>query len=357
MTVVSIITPTYQEVENIPHLAQQVSSVMSATDYEYELIIADDYSADGTEAVCRDLSGQLPLRLLSRTSNRGLSPAVLDGISIAKGEIIVVMDADLSHPAEKIPEIVALIESGKADFVVGSRYIHQGKIGDEWPWWRLLNSRIATWLARPLVPLSDPMSGFFAFRTLQMPPACRISPIGYKIGLEILVKSNITTTRVCEVPIYFSDRRYGKSKMGPQEQINYLRHLRRLYYYRWPKRAEVVQFISVGAGGFVIDVSMYLLLQLAGLPHLAARAIAYWPAVTFNWWMNRVVTFGSRQKVPPLAQWGKYASLNIIGFLISWGTYAALTTYVSIPHLIALVVGVVGATIFNFIASDHLVYR
>ena len=184
---ISVVVPTYREVENIPTLVERIDAALSQDDYE--IIIADDFSDDGTDKVCEQLAERLPVRLLSRRQNRGLSPAVIDGISAAAGEFVVVMDADLSHPPDKIPELIKSLQAG-AQFVVGSRYVDGGKTDDSWPWWRRLNSWGATVLARPLAPLADPMSGFFALPRAQMPPPRALSPIGYKIGLEIVVKAN-----------------------------------------------------------------------------------------------------------------------------------------------------------------------
>lgn len=357
---ISVVVPTYREVENIPVLAAQIDAALAAAGYAYEIIIADDESGDGTAAVCRALAARLPLRLLSRTAERGLSAAVIDGIGIAGGEVVIVMDADLSHPAEKIAELAALLLGREADFAVGSRYVKGGGLDEGWPWWRRVNSLAATLPARWLAPLADPMSGFFGLRRADMPPRDRLSPIGYKIGLELLVKAGFSKERVREVPIVFRDRLHGESKMTVREQLNYLRHLRRLYHHRWPKRMEVLQFLAVGSGGLAIDIACYLLLGLLGMPHLLARAAAYWPAVTFNWLMNRMMTFSHRPPRARLAQWLQYATASGIGFLINWGTYALLTQHVGFfdgHRLLALFAGVVAGTVFNFLLADRLIFR
>ena len=355
---VSVVVPTYREAVNLPALAGGIAEALAGCNYE--IIIADDCADDGTEAVCAQLAAGIPLRLLSRKSNRGLAPAVLDGIAAAGGEIVVVMDADLSHPPEKIPAMIAPLQQGDADFVVGSRYVEGGALGGDWPWWRRVNSLAATWLARPLTPLADPMSGFFALRRRQMPAAEALSPLGYKIGLEIIVKAGHARQRVREVPIFFSDRRYGESKMGLREQVNYLRHLRRLYHYRWPKKMEVLQFGFVGGTGFCWDVLFYYLLQAGGVSHLWARAVAFWPGVTSNWFLNRIMTFKTRPRIAPSLQWAQFVVASLIGFAINWGVYALLTTYSEffMQHRFgAFIIGILAGAVFNFVASDKLVFR
>lgn len=357
---ISIIVPTYREAENLSILVERIDGVLTEAGYTYEVIIADDESGDGTREICAELAEKFPLRLLSRTAQRGLSAAVLDGITLARGEALVVMDADLSHPPEKIPELATLLLSGESDFVLGSRYVRGGGTTDEWPFWRLVNSLLATYPARPLAPLADPMSGFFGLRRADMPPPERLSPIGYKIGLELVVKGNFSGDRVREVPILFSDRLHGESKLNLREQMNYLKHLGRLYRYRFPKITEFSLFISVGLLGLLVDIIVYASLHAVGMPHLLARAVSYWPAVTSNWFFNRILTFKERPKRPLLTQWLQFAIVCGLGFVVNWGTYALLTTNIDFFHnnlLVSLMIGVGVGTVFNFVFADRIVFK
>src|SRR5207247_2034186 len=169
--------------------------------------------------------------LLVRTANRGLSPAVLDGLRAARHDRLVVMDADLSHPPEKIPDLLAALEGG-ADFVIGSRYVPGGSTDAEWGLFRWLNSKLATLLARPLTSAKPPMAGFFAWRRGTFEAGVDLNPIGYKIGLELIVKCRCR--KIAEVPIHFADRKVGQSKLSFREQLRYLQHLRRLFIYQYP---------------------------------------------------------------------------------------------------------------------------
>ena len=353
---ISVVVPTYQEAQNIPVLVASIADALAGR--HYEIIVADDISDDGTDAVCAQLAQEHPVRLLSRHQNRGLAAAVIDGINLAYGTFVVVMDADLSHPPQQIPTLVAILQENRGDFVIGSRYIKGGKIAGNWPWWRRFNSWGATMLAKPLVQLADPMSGFFALARNRVPPPELLSSIGYKIGLEIIVKSGIR--RIVETPIFFSERKYGKSKMTAREQINYIRHLRHLYYYRWPKAMEIVQFGIVGGIGFVWDTLFYVGLQAISIPHLWARAVAFWPGATSNWFLNRIITFSKRKKKMAVVQWAQFVIASLIGFVINWGTYALLILHVSFFKqypFYAFIVGIMTGAIFNFVAADLLVFR
>lgn len=227
---ISIVVPTYKEAENLPHVSKAIADALAGRGWDYEVLFVDDDSQDGSEEICAELAETLPVRIVVRKEERGLATAVIHGIEASSGDIVVVMDADLSHPASAIPEMLRRLEANESDFVLGSRYVEGGTIHDEWSVFRKLNSIVPSLMARPLCHLKDPMSGFFAFHRADMPGRSRLSPIGYKIALEIFVKGDFR--RASEVPIHFSDRQYGESKLSLKEQLNFLRHLARLYAYR-----------------------------------------------------------------------------------------------------------------------------
>jgi len=230
---VSVIVPTYREAGNLPELIRRVEQVRTSRGMPRELLIVDDDSDDGTPQVVDGLNRSW-VRLIVRKDARDLSSAVLEGLRQARGEVAVVMDADLSHPPEAIPRLVQAIVDG-ADFAIGSRYVAGGSTDAAWGPLRWLNSRIATWLARPLTAAKDPMSGFFAIRRERVYRAAGLDPIGYKIGLELLVRCRCRDVR--EVPIHFADRTAGKSKLSFKQQVRYVRHLRRLVWFKYgPKR-------------------------------------------------------------------------------------------------------------------------
>jgi dolichol-phosphate mannosyltransferase len=224
----SIIVPTFREVDSLPFLIERVARLRERDLPGLELIIVDDDSRDGTEALMASRP-ETWLRLFVRTQDRGLSQAVLFGLAQASGDVFVVMDADLSHPPETIPAMLEALAQG-ADFVVGSRYMHGGSTADGWGVLRWINSQVATLLARPLTDISDPMSGFFALTRATFQRAQNPSPLGYKIGLELLVRCRCQDVR--EVPIHFSTRAHGESKLTLKQQMLYLRHLMRLYAFK-----------------------------------------------------------------------------------------------------------------------------
>jgi dolichol-phosphate mannosyltransferase len=231
---ISIIVPTYREAENLPHLIERIAVVRERNAQDIELLIVDDDSRDGTVELMAS-RGESWLRLIVRTAERGLSSAVLEGLRQATGDVLVCMDADLSHPPEAIPLMLQRLQEG-ADLVVGSRYVLGGKTDSDWGVLRRLNSRIATLLARPLTSIRDPMAGFFALSRATYESGRDFCPTGYKIGLELIVKCRCQ--RVVEVPIHFDQRKFGESKLNLKQQLLYLQHLRRLYMFRYGVRSQ-----------------------------------------------------------------------------------------------------------------------
>jgi dolichol-phosphate mannosyltransferase len=213
---VAIIIPTLNEAENVGPLLAQIGAAAAPIS---EIIFVDDGSIDGTRERIRALSATHPVRLVERDlAARGLAGAILAGAESSRAEVLVVMDADLSHPPEKIPALLEPVLRGEADLVIGSRYISGGATPG-WPFWRRVISRTASALAYPLTGVRDSMCGFFAIRREYL---LRLAPTatGFKIAFETIVRGG-RTLRVREVPIVFRDRIRGKSKMSLAEVFRF----------------------------------------------------------------------------------------------------------------------------------------
>ena len=354
---VSIVVPTFREAANLPALADRLHAALSDSGIEWELLLVDDDSNDGSQAIVAALARRLPVRMAVRRQRpRDLSLAVIEGIQLSRFDRLVVMDADLSHPPERIVDLLGALDAG-CDLVIGSRYAPGGRVDRAWSPWRLLNSRLATLLALPLVNCSDPMSGFFATDRRVLPAPQTLRPVGYKIALELMVRGRL---RVKEVPIDFSDRTLGASKMSWRQRINFVRHLYRLYIHQFGGLARLLCFGLVGASGFVIDVGCYLCLQWAGVEHRLARFLSFWPAVSWNWRLNRGMTFSERPWQPRARQWAKFVVSSFLGLGANVGVYTVLTSYVDIfarHRLLAFCCGVGLGGIANFLVSNLYVYR
>lgn len=223
----TVILPTYNEREAITALRPRLDAVLSA--YRAEVLVVDDSSPDGTADWVRSLGPASGWRLHSRSGRQGLASAVVDGFRSARGEVLVVMDADGSHPPETIPRLVEPIRSGAAAFTLASRFVEGGR-DEGLHGVRRLISWGAAYLARPLTDVKDPMSGFFAVDRGVLQRA-DLAPIGYKIALEVIVRCR--PVPILEVPFIFTPRIAGTSKLGLRQILGYVRHIGRLYAWRF----------------------------------------------------------------------------------------------------------------------------
>lgn len=353
---VSIIVPTYKEACNLPELIDRLESVRNSHHLDLELLLMDDNSQDGTEELVVQ-AGKEWVHLIVRRANRGLSAAVIDGFSFAKKEIYLVMDADLSHPPEKIPEMLVHIAKG-ADFVVGSRYVTGGTTEESWGWLRWLNSKVATLLARPLISLKDPMSGFFAFPRRLLATNPPLNPVGYKIGLELLVKCNCQ--KVIEIPIHFSQRVRGQSKLSFKEQLLYLEHLRRLADYRYGEWARLVQFGIIGFSGTLVNLFVLTFFLWLSVPVSASVALAILISMLSNFLLHRKFTFSHAYHNNWLWQLAGFVGASSIGTCIN---YAITLIVIDVWPLaerfpqVAAIMGILSGMLFNYIMNRYLVFR
>ena len=223
---ISIIIPTYNEKENIKKLIISINKILKK---DFEIIIVDDHSPDGTGKIVDELSKKYPVKCVHRKGKLGLSSAVIEGFKAAKGPVIGVMDADFSHDINIVPQLIKPIINNEAELTIGSRYIKGGEI-ENWPLKRKVISRGATLLSLPLTKIKDPMSGFF-FLKKEVIEGIELNAKGYKILLEIIVKGSYD--KVKEIPYTFVDRKSGKSKLNKSEYIDYLKNLFNLIKYKY----------------------------------------------------------------------------------------------------------------------------
>ena len=352
---VTVIVPTYEEFDSLPSLIDAIERVRDESLPKLNVIVVDDNSQDGTEELIGSLQKEW-VRLLVRTQDRGLSPAVIAGLQSASGEFCVVMDADGSHPASAITAMIQALQDG-ADFAVGSRYINGGTTEDGWGFLRWLNSKVATLMARPFTRVLDPMSGFLALRKTTFLEASELNPVGYKIGLELIVKCQCKN--VSEVPIHFSTRLLGESKLTLSVQWQYLQHVIRLLRYTRPTLVSFCSFAMVGLSGAVL----YLLLLVATTAMITsvplAIALAVWLAMTWNFIWDRKYAFWNSRQQPIYTQYIGFVLICSVGVLANFFITLALSKSEAIPlaGLIGVSIGSAVGIIFNFLMTRLIVFR
>ena len=355
---VTVIVPTYHEAENLPYLIGEIEQLKDSLFLDLELLIMDDNSQDGTEEIILKLN--LPwVHLKVRYHHRGLSPAVVEGFGLAKNDVIVVMDGDLSHPVNVIPEMLRHINQGY-EFVIGSRYVTDSSVDKQWGFLRWLNSKAACLMAWPLTTLKDPMSGFFAFRKALLvnllDKKIALNPVGYKIGLELLVK--IGCSNLLEIPIRFSERKYGKSKLSLKEQLRYIQHLRRLFFFKYPEQSHFIQFLVIGILGTFINLAILTGALYVGLAVQPALILGVAVSMLSNFALNRRFAFSYARNQNIVKQFIDFVTTCLLGAILNY--ICATNLLQAFPSLIpqlAELVGIAVGTAVNYTTGRIFVFR
>ena len=354
---ISIIIPTYNEKDNIAPLVERIHQALSS--YNYEILLVDDNSKDGTIEVASSLASRYPVRVIVRQNERGLATAVVHGLRYATGQIIGVMDADLQHPPEAIPELIKALQGG-ADMVVASRYVEGGGC-PHWGLFRRVISKVALMVSHLLLPatrqVKDPLSGFFMFRRQNIAQA-RLKPIGYKISLEIMLAGRFQ--RVVEVPYVFEDRSAGKSKLSTQQQIDYLRHVLSLMA-RTGELKRFIKFCVVGLSGIVVNQGfLWLLTEFAGLRYYISAIFGIEASIISNFVLNDYFTFADRRTGRGKSFMVRLLKFNVTclaGAGIQYGLLLLFTSVFGIYYLVSNLIAIAVAFLWNYFMSSWWTWK
>jgi dolichol-phosphate mannosyltransferase len=344
----SLVIPTYNEKENIQRLFLVLKEVLEKNKIDSEIIVVDDNSPDGTGQILEELKTKYQnLKIIHRKGKLGLSSAVIEGFKVAQGDILGVMDADLSHPPEKIPEMYQSLLKG-ADLVIGSRYVKGGKI-EGWNLYRKILSRGATFLARVFVNVKDPMSGFFMIKK-DLIIKKEINSKGFKILLELLIKTNCKN--VTEMPITFINRTEGKSKAGIKEIIYYLKNLVGYLSYKKEVILQFLKFAFVGLiGTFVNIFILYMLTEYLKVYYIISAFFAFIVAVTFNFIFNKIWTFGEKIFEKIFEKYVRFFLVSLSALLVNILFLYIFTEFLGIYYIISQILAIGISLIINFIGN------
>ena len=399
----SIIIPTYNESENILKLIGDIRGNLPSN-IVTEIIVVDDNSPDETGKIVenyihsnigRDASLQQQfhskvdnqnclVRVIHRKYKTGLISAILEGIESSKGENILIMDADFSHPPETIPLLIEELRQDPNCIVIGSRYINRGSIVG-WPFKRRLISRGAAKIARhglKVRNVTDPMSGFFAFPR-HVIKNIKFDTKGFKILLEILVKSR--DIKVKEVPYTFHDRKSGQSKMNFNVILDYAGAVWQLYRYGHKSKrgtqkkeeekhksalfiSKASRFYTVAASGLLINYLVSFMLannvaysvkSLSNLWYLQASIIGIIISITSNFFLNKIWTFEDRDLsvVKTLKQYCSFVGFSVIGAAIQLLLLYLLVVEYGLQYKISLILAIVVASISNFLLTKKWTFQ
>jgi dolichol-phosphate mannosyltransferase len=354
----SIIVPTYKEAKNIPVLVRRINNIMSAENIHYEVIIVDDDSKDGIDAAVGKLKKRYHVQLDIRIGERGLSSAVIKGCAMARGDIIAVMDADLSHPPSKLPEMIKPIIDGESEFVIGSRFVKGGTV-NHFNWYRLLNAWISRTLARPLTSVKDPMSGFFAFPRKLIRDTSQLNPLGFKIGLELMVK--FAPKNIVEIPIRFRERLYGESKLSVKEQILYIRHLVRLYSHHYANTVQFTQLLMSGTAAILVSLFfVYLAHGVLLLPYVWSLVIGFYCGLTSYFILDQLIAYNNEKNGVAIYAYLLFLIICSAGLLFNLFISVYLYKHNNFFHqyyMLATLIGVISGMIVNYTGSRILTYN
>jgi dolichol-phosphate mannosyltransferase len=223
---VSVVLPTYQEAANLPVI---VGALFDLPLTGLHLLVVDDNSPDGTGQIAEDLAnkyGRHRLSVVHRTAKQGLGRAYVDGLSraVAAGaEFVVQMDSDLSHGPQYLPQMLGTLLSADADVVIGSRYVVGASVGSGWPWYRRVLSGFANVYVRLLlrIGIRDVTAGYKIWRAsaLESIGLQSVRSHGYSFQVEMNYRCIRQGLKVVELPIHFTDRTEGKSKITLKSQL------------------------------------------------------------------------------------------------------------------------------------------
>ena len=288
---VSIVVPTFNERDNVTVLYRRLAATLEGI--PWEVVFVDDNSPDGTWQVVRGLARQdSRVRCIRRIGRRGLSGACIEGILAASAPYAAVIDADLQHDESQLPKMVALLQSGDAELVVGSRYIEGGS-ADSFNKQRAGASAFATEIARRVlqVEIKDPMSGFFMIRRdLFEQLAPQLSTQGFKILLDIVATAK-GKLRTVEIPYTFGSRQHGESKLDSMVALDFLG----LVLAKFTGDVLSLRFLMfgmVGALGLIVHlITLFIALEMFSAPFPEAQAAGALIAMTSNFILNNFLTY------------------------------------------------------------------
>jgi len=287
----TVVVPTYNEVENILPLVDSLTKVLDGR--QWEVLFVDDDSPDGTSKIIYEIAERNHrVKLIHRMGRRGLSSACIEGMQASSSPYIAVMDADLQHDESLLPKILDTLEGGDTDLVVGSRNLAAGSFGEMKTIRRWL-SKLATMVTKLAlrVPLSDPMSGYFMLtRELFEKVENKVTGQGFKILLDICVNAP-TDIRVKDLPYTMRDRRAGASKLSLLVVFEFISFVVHKYFGRILP-LKMVKFFLVGGVGVVVHiVILALTYRMLEVSFTGAQFIATYTAMLSNYVLNNNYTF------------------------------------------------------------------
>jgi dolichol-phosphate mannosyltransferase len=353
----AVIIPTFNESANVERLLDRLAIALAGI--SWEAIFVDDNSPDGTADAVRQIArANRTVRIVHRIGRRGLSSAVVEGMLASAAPVLAVIDGDMQHDEAILPRLFAEVASGEADIAIGTRYAKGGGTGD-WATGRVRASRWATRIGQVALKtdISDPLSGFFAVsRETLMQAVPRLSGVGFKILLDV-VASLPARPRIAEIPYTFRSREAGESKADLMAGAEYLALIADKTVGRFVP-IRLISFLGIGGLGVGVHMGVLGAALFSGLGFLAAEIAAVVTAMTFNFFLNNLLTYRDRR----LKGWRMARGLLSFYAVCSVGAVANIGIGTWLNDLdniwwVAGLAGVVVGAIWNFAATSFVTWR
>jgi len=356
---ISVVVPTRNEAGNIPELVRRLE--MATGDCSLEIIFVDD-SSDDTPKVVEDIAlhATTPIQLRHRPPDDrpgGLGGAVALGISVAQAPWVCVMDADLQHPPELVPDLFRQAISTESDVVIASRHADHGDMGEFSPL-RKHVSESSTKLAQLAFPkaldgVTDPMSGFFLIRRDAV-DLTTLQPRGFKILFEILCRT--PGLRKSEVGFHFGERRSGESKASVQEGVRYLRLLLDLRF--GPGWLSFVRFGLVGVSGIFINaLALAFFTEWLGIFYMISAVAATQVSTLWNFALTETVVFDT-----PAGSAGRprravlFFAMNNVALGLRGPMLYVLVSTLGLNYMIANIISLISLMVLRYFTADRLIW-
>jgi dolichol-phosphate mannosyltransferase len=354
----SVVIPTFNERDNVTTLFRRLEKTLEGI--PFEAVFVDDNSPDGTWQVLRELSREDGrVRCIRRIGRRGLSGACIEGILASSAPFAAVIDADLQHDETQLPKMLAALQSGEFDLVVGSRYIEGGS-AESFNRSRAGASQLATEVAKRVlrVEIADPMSGFFMIRRDRFEAlAPQLSTQGFKILLDVVATAH-GALRVKEIPYTFGSRLHGESKLDSMVALDFL-GLVLAKLTRDVISLRFLLFAMVGSLGVIVHFAgLYVALRIFRLPFAEAQACGAICAMTSNFVLNNFLTYRDQR----LKGFAILRGLLLFYLVCSVGLFAnvgvAFSVYDQQPiWWLAGAAGALMGVVWNYAMSGLFVWR
>ncbi len=359
-----IVLPTYNERDNIGAMIDSIlTRVQKSTSHQLEVLVVDDNSPDGTQAIVTTKMAEYPTLHLMTGNKKGLGVAYIRGMNMALrlgAEVIFEMDADFSHNPDDIPAMIDKIAQGY-QFVIGSRYVRGGSIPSEWHTWRKLNSWGGNLVARLIAGIytvNDCTSGFRAIsaQLLKKIDLDAIPTQGYGFQVSLLHEAYTRKARIFEWPIQFKDRTLGESKLGLRDILEFVLNA---FSIRLKGSATLVKFLTVGLSGVAVNLGAFSVLLHLGINKYLASPIAIEISILSNFLFNNVWTFRKRQTKRGVVMKGLYFNIvSILSLAISYTTFALLSLWAPQGSAYLFqIAGIIPAAAVNYFFNSYWTFH